>query len=200
MTNKTLPEGYVCKACGSSEHSIHDCTKKIKKSKKEIEPLSSSGSKSGEADKPARSIRKEVCNLKIYISGLPFDTNKISLKSLLEAEGCQVRFIQLVMFDDNPNKCRGIAFVTLKDLDSVSKALQLSERQLGTKLLKVQTVKVEKNDYVKPMSNRTQTPRCYRCGENHDASTCSNPRICYRCKSKDHISSNCPLKIQKIDA
>ena len=36
--------------------------------------------------------------------------------------------------------------------------------------------------------------RCYRCGGKHEPKDCTFDRQCYRCRSTDHISSECPLK------
>ena len=46
----------------------------------------------------------------------------------------------------------------------------------------------------KKLPNGGGSGRCFRCGGAHDAQTCTAARICYRCKSDQHLSSNCPLK------
>lgn len=41
---------------------------------------------------------------------------------------------------------------------------------------------------------KEKVKHCYRCGQLHDAAMCTNPRICYRCRGTDHLSSQCPHK------
>lgn len=192
---KPLPDGYICNACGSDSHSIHDCPSKTK-SKKSVVSVSNEldDTQKAKISKPPKPIKIR----KIYISGLPYDTTKVSLKELLEKvedKPCLVSYIQLVCFEDNLSKCNGQAFVTCKDEQSVNNALLLNGQQIGTKILKVQKVRVDTTAQAIPSSTEgSGQKRCFRCGMNHDPNTCNNPRICYRCKATDHISPHCPLK------
>ena len=190
---KPLPQGYICKACGSDSHSIHDCPRKISKSNPKASASTTTPSSSSKQSKSEK-IKK------IYISGLPYDTTKASIKELLESDEsnpCFISYVNLVCFEDNASKCNGQAFVTLKDQSSVDNALLLNGKNMGKTVLKVQKVRIDNTSSAENTSS-LKKKRCYRCGADHDPSTCNNPRICYRCKSTDHISTMCPQKKNKV--
>lgn len=212
--NKPLPEGYVCKACGSSEHSIHDCPNKIPKKQKTNVDLISSSSSSQKSPGPKKDYQKAVPSeekdkdksKKVYISGLPFHITKPKLKEILEEKDCDVAFIQLVCFPDNPSKCKGVAFVTFRDESSAQKAIELTGTEMEGKTLKVEpyrsdtgTTSSASQSQQVTGDNKGDNKRCYRCGGKHEAKTCTNPRICYRCKSADHLSFACPLKKAEVN-
>ena len=193
---KELPPGYVCKICGSSEHSIHDCSHKISK----IASTSSSSEDKTVTKKVKDSKNGNVSSnsnsLKIYLTGLPFDFTKPKLKDLFQSESCSIAHIQMVMFPDNPKKCKGVAFVTMHDAISIQNAFKLNGRELEGKILKVEKVVVKKKEVV----TKPKVKRCFRCGSpDHEPTVCTNPRICYRCKSFEHLSSNCPKKVVPND-
>jgi len=94
--------------------------------------------------------------------------------------------IKLVMFDDNTKKCKGIGFVRLSSEGDMEKCLEANGVVFHDRIIKITRVL--------PSDNDGKRKACYRCGKMHDPLTCSNPRICYRCKSTSHISSDCPLK------
>jgi len=219
--SKSLPEGYICKACGSSEHSIHDCSNKITSKKQKVsnnnnnEVASSLTSehikeeitqtkKSSSSVAPTESSHIEkYSSKKAYVSGLPFHITKLKLKEILENASCDVAHITLSCFTDNPSKCKGVAFVTFRDEESVQKAIELTGTEMEGKVLKVEAFKSDlsttsiskTSDKPQGTSNKlADNKRCYRCGGKHDAKTCTNARICYRCKSADHLSFDCPQK------
>jgi len=189
---KPLPSGYVCKICGMEDHhAVYACPHKIKKysnqEKSSTELCISETSKSVQT---------------VFISGLPYDLNREALIKYLSDEGCMLNLtkkdIKLVMFEDNPKKCKGLAFIKLHD-DEVTKALALNGKKFGVLNLSVELVdgnrpKSTKKSHKNVTNNEKNVKRCYRCGMLHDPSICSNPRICYRCKSTEHLSSVCPLK------
>jgi hypothetical protein len=205
-TTKPLPDGYVCKACGSTGHAIYNCPKKVSKKAKVHKNL---GESKEELDSLNQTIETQQSHsLTVYITGLPFDTTQQSLKKLLQPESpnenidtesskCRVAFIKLHTFEDNPAKCRGAAIVTLRDSSSLSLALSLNGKNCGAKVLKVELMK-QNNGRRKKTSQLESVKRCYRCGEKHDPNTCTNARICYRCRSTDHLSRDCPLR-KRID-
>ncbi len=162
----------------------------------------------------------------VYISGLPFDMTVAKFLKLVSdhgIEGLKQPFgVHLVPFEDNPSKCKGVAFVTFL---SVQYAQQCCEKMSGLILndkkphmklrAEINTKKQEKewqppsqtkvdlsfsgrihdNTGKRKKKGASGTPRCYRCGGNcPDPKMCENPRICYRCKSTEHLSSQCPLK------
>lgn len=207
---KPLPPGYVCNVCGSVEHAIYNCPNKIPKKvretgtseqKVEAKDKSVSSNKktkfedSSETTSKLKKSAEEKARRRVYMSGLPFDTDIPKLTEYLEKEGCEVDYVKLVTFEDNPTKCKGVAFVTFKSEEFVSVALQLDGRSYGNKTLHVEIVKDKKtSSSTDTKTKNAGAKRCYRCGAAHDPATCKNQRICYRCKSFDHLSSQCPLK------
>ena len=49
----------------------------------------------------------------------------------------------------------------------------------------------------KPKRPKSTVKKCYRCGEDHEPKTCTNLRVCYRCRGTDHLSVDCPKKPKK---
>lgn len=206
--SKPLPEGYICKACGSDSHSIHDCPSKIpKKQKIHVENSSASSNQKnvGKEEKPSKPSEKVVDSSedknnsrKVYVSGLPFHITKPKLKEILEEASCDVAFIQLVCFPDNPSKCKGVAFVTFRDEESAPKAIALTGTEMDGKVLKIEAFHKSETSETSAQGDtqsvKASNKRCYRCGGKHEAKTCTNARICYRCKSEDHLSFDCPQK------
>jgi RNA recognition motif-containing protein len=159
----------------------------------------------------------------LYISGLPFDITReemvyyLSGKYPTNHEGTakhaplcdlgdgEINFkdVKLVMFDDNKKKCKGIAFVKFQNEEDLEKCLLASGQDLNGREIRIE--RVVKRPAPASSSTRSQNtdgPKqkkskgCYRCGQQHDPSTCYNARICYRCGSTDHISTACPKKKQ----
>ena len=216
--SKPLPEGYICKACGSSEHSIHDCPSKVSAKKQKVNNNASSNDdenitelkkkepptkSSSTAEAVESSHIDKYSSKKAYVSGLPFHITKPKLKEILENASCDVAFITLSCFADNPSKCKGVAFVTFRDEESVQKAIELTGTEMEGKTLKIEAFRSDLSTSVAKSSStalaespvgKVDNKRCYRCGGKHDAKTCTNARICYRCKSADHLSFDCPQK------
>jgi hypothetical protein len=210
---KPLPPGYVCKACGNGGHAIYDCPLKVSKK----EPAAAGAGNEAKADTKATKTDKPtpskgndsaapkasapVPNVnKTYVSGLSFDMTTDKLKAFFEERNCKVKDATLVTFDDNKSKCKGFGFVTFLDADSTTAALALSGFDMGKKTLNVvpcvvkEQEKSPRKNADEPRPKKAKVPKCYRCGENHDPATCSNPRICYRCRASTHLSSQCPMK------
>jgi hypothetical protein len=160
--SRELPEGYECRACGSSEHSIYDCS--LYQSRK----------------------KTKTKKVKLFLWGLTNSTTPESLESFLNEHEITDPLVKLVM---NDRGCKGVGFVTVDESER-EKVLALNATDFGTGKF---NVKIDSKDPQK----KIQGKRCYRCGEKHDSATCNNPRICYRCKRSDHISSECPMKNSK---
>eukprot|EP01038_Epipyxis_sp_PR26KG_P011339 gene11339-15204_t len=239
-----LPVGYVCKACGiANDHAIYNCSRKLKKKKldvnsngndnsNDVSPLSIKPKSTAntipfndQENKPVK-VRSDSTTT-LFVSGLPFTFTKEQLQDLLQQklndytnednDLIPIQDINLIMFADNPKKCKGVAYVKIPTIEKQS-YLQLNNIVIGTNpknqqdlLLKIEenttrlnSVKKVKKTKVKLESNeknennsKIQKKHCFRCGLLHDPSTCLNPRICYRCKGTDHLSSSCPMKAKK---
>jgi len=158
----------------------------------------------------------------LYVSGLPFDITREELvyylsgkypsnhegtsehKPLCDLGEGEISFkdVKLVMFDDNKKKCKGIAFVKFQSEDDLEKCLLASGQDLNGREIRIERV------VKRPAPTSSHQPRdpnapkqkkskgCYRCGQQHDPSTCYNSRICYRCGATDHISTACPKRNQ----
>lgn len=243
---KPLPPGYVCNACGGSDHAIYNCPIKISKKKPKKSGASSeslipelvevcqevavSPASKGAAEAPEASAAEEEGGVeehnknKVYLSGLPFDMTNEKLTAFLASHDVVALHVRTMPFPDNDSKCIGVAFVTLNDEASTARCFELTGISMGRKTLKVEQI-TDKKKKGKATGERMagggrggaagggrggaggrsgpgapkakKIPRCYRCGEMHNPDTCINPRICYRCKSFDHISSQCPKKKPK---
>lgn len=181
-SKKPLPPGYACNCCGAVElHAVYDCPDRVAQPKED------------------RKIpeQSKLTKFKVHISGLPFSTTVKSLMNFLN-EGCtsvdlQVgeKDIKLVSFTDNPKKCKGLAFVSAATERLYNRLLSINGRLYDDLIIKVE--KISTTNLRKPEKDRLEK-RCYRCGEYHDPQTCSNERICYRCRQTGHLSKFCPLK------
>lgn len=244
-TKKPLPPGYVCKACGmKDDHAIYDCTLAVKKSKQEKEAAKSEPAEkpapvaTKSVTKPAAPAEVKTNNeasnsapssseatptdnsLTAFITGLPFKTNRTKVIEIFQSEGFAKdvtgKDVKLVMFEDRPEKCRGLAYVTFKSTEDYNKAIALSGKEYEGRSLQIvpcapmvtktgdapgagtggkSNIKGAFKSKGKQLPEGVvKIPRCYRCGALHDAKTCTNQRICYKCKGTDHLSSQCPLK------
>jgi hypothetical protein len=181
---KPLPEGYICKACGKGGHPIYECDVYIEKKKK-------------------KKTENIIPRQKFFVSGLPHSHTAEEFKTYLQANGitCENIKIQLAM-RSNGTESKGYGIITL-DSSNTDAMLALNEATVGHRQINVKLddpnakkAKVTKIDAEVGAIVAT-TKRCYRCGEHHNSRDCTNPRICYRCKSTEHISSDCPKKVQK---
>ena len=129
--------------------------------------------------------------------------------------------IHVVCFPDSPNKCKGVAFVTFTNRAAAERCVRKLDGMEGANSnkgegdsgsSKVMTIHAEINKRKqtkewKPPAARAgpsvvfkngvdgdKEIRCYRCGGKHEPKDCTFDRQCYRCRSTDHISSECPLK------
>lgn len=164
----------------------------------------------------------ETSKMTLYVSGLPFDITKSNLVYYLSGkfpEGIEgntkhdplcdlgdseihIKDVKLVMFDDNKSKCKGIAFVKFQSEEDLEKCLLCSGKELNGREIRLERIvkkapPVVSNSHQQNDGPKQKKPKgCYRCGQQHDPSTCYNARICYRCGSKDHISTACPKRKQ----
>jgi|EP01033_Poteriospumella_lacustris_P015170 hypothetical protein len=154
----------------------------------------------------------------IFLSGLPFDITKDKLLKAIESISDSVcnlslRNITLLCFQDNPNRCRGIGYINCEHDDDFQRCLQLQGMTIGKMTISAQESKLPAkqphhqavagmgpNGGKGPSAHAKKAkgpPRCYRCGQMHDPATCSNERICYKCRQPGHLSSQCPVKKPK---
>lgn len=130
--------------------------------------------------------------------------------------------VHVVTFDDNKSKCKGIAFVTFIDRASADECckkfsgISLNEEKPHVKIICQINKRKQEKEWKPPSDAKVslkfsgnnynhsgksgkyggdqKEKRCYRCGGNHNPSTCQAERICYRCKQTGHLSSQCPLR------
>lgn len=181
---KPLPEGYICKACGKGGHPIYECDVYIDKKKK----------KKSETVVPRQ---------KFFVSGLPHSHTAEEFESYLKQNGISSDNIKVQLaMRSNGTESKGYGIVTL-DAESTDAMLALNEatvghRQINIKLDDPTAKKTKAKPQIESGAIATATTaRCFRCGEHHNSRDCTNPRVCYRCKSTEHISSDCPKKIAK---
>jgi hypothetical protein len=181
---KPLPEGYICKACGKGGHPIYECDVYIEKKKKQ---------KTEKAGPPRQ---------KFFISGLPHSHTAEEFETYLKANGISSDIIKIQLaMRSNGKESKGYGIVTLDASDSAA-MLELNEASVGHRQINVKlddpAAKKAKKTHIPAAGEPAPTAtRCFRCGEHHNSKDCTNPRICYRCKSTEHISSECPTKSQK---
>ncbi len=204
--SKPLPEGYKCKICGVEDHhAAYDCPHKVKKFEKPAKVAKTAENTDTTTAKQTTSNDDSTStNMSVFISGLPYDLNRETLLKFLLDEGCDPEMvkkdIKLVMFEDNSKKCKGLAYVKCHTEEQLAKCIAINGKKFGPLNLSIE--RVESN---RPKANKTNhknvvqvhganAKRCFRCGMHHDPATCSNPRICYRCKSTEHLSNACPMK------
>ena len=169
----------------------------------------------------------------VFITGLPFSCKHAEVIAVFQSEGIgsdlSRKDVRLVMFDDSPQRCKGLAYVTFHSEDDYRMALALTNRTMAGRTLSIEVCKPNKptaiaggnshshgdsgrgsRKYDNPLSSSSSSSssfgkkksnssssssrRCYRCGMLHDVNQCTNKRICYRCKSTEHLSSQCPMK------
>jgi hypothetical protein len=215
---KDLPPGYICKACGAKdEHAIYNCPvkipkKKMDKSKKQKE-ASAEQSGDGGGDGGGDGDGDGGATAAVWLEGLPFDTNVDKLREMLKEHSCdkhlKYKGITIATFSDNKNKCKGMASISYESQSAAKAAiLALNGKQVGDRKLSAAYYRPkEKSDPSSSSSSSSSFKRknavaikgekvkhCYRCGGAHDHSTCTEARVCYRCLSTEHLSSECPKK------
>jgi hypothetical protein len=168
---KPLPEGYICNACKQPGHAIFDCPLKIKKI--HVEP-------------------KRI----IFLSKIPKSWGeKDVMKFFADNEISREKLSNLKLVSDAKSNYmfKGIVLVTASGDDCISKLIAMNGHEIEGKPIVVkfnESLKKQKRE--PPQGVKT----CYRCGQIHsqDPKQCPNPRICYKCKGTDHLSSDCPKK------
>jgi hypothetical protein len=163
-TKRPLPPGYLCRACNQTGHAIYDCPLKVSK---------------------IRSDPKKT----VFMSHLPRSWKRDNILSFLngrEISGDAISNIKMVTSEtDGETEFKGIALVTVIGLEALAKILQLNGDKVADRDIIVKINEPQKRESVK---------HCFRCGGIHDPSTCNNPRICYKCRTSGHLSSECPKK------
>lgn len=187
----------------------------------------------------------------VFISGLPFSCKATEVIAVFQSEGIgsdlSRKDVRLVMFDDSPQRCKGLAYVTFHSEDDYKMALALTNRTMAGRTLLIEVCKPNRSAITagngnnhgdnggggggakqledrsksggrgsrnhddhpasssssssfgkKKISSSTSSSRCYRCGMQHDVNQCTNKRICYRCKSTEHLSNQCPMKKKSL--
>jgi hypothetical protein len=224
------------------DHAIYNCTLAVKRSKEEKEALkpevpppakldavsvTPKSQPAAKGENSAKEVKQSTApsssdttaadtSLTAFITGLPFKTSRSKVIDIFQSEGFAKdvtgKEVKLVMFEDRPEKCRGLAYVTFKSKEDYDQALALSGKEYEGRTLQIvpcapQGKSGETNRKAhnpRADQGRGKLPegvvkinRCYRCGAMHDPSTCTNQRICYKCKSTEHLSSQCPMKKPK---
>lgn len=138
-----------------------------------------------------------------FVSGLSFETTRESLLQLIQENVKEplpltARDIVILSFADS-KRCKGLAYVNFDREEHLQLCLALDGLPHGDRTLSfqksAQPVKSRKQAGLE--KSRQEGPRCYRCGGKHDPKECTNPRICYRCRSTEHLSGNCPMRHKK---
>ncbi|RYH14108.1 hypothetical protein EON65_34140 [archaeon] len=219
---KALPPGYRCNACGAvDDHAIYNCPNKIAKNEKPKEnpekKTSSSSTIPSDPSTPNTSVadkkkekkerkkdkskyEKRVYKRSVFVSGLPFTSTKDSILKLLNdnMEGefsLKPRDVVLLTFPDNPQRCKGLAYVNFADEDEFSRALAVDGIKVENKTLNVVESKIATKSSTGEKKKYNKVKRCFRCGKTgHEPKECTNPRVCYKCLATDHISKDCPKK------
>ncbi len=135
-TKKKLPSGYTCKICGvSDDHAVYECPEG--KGKGKSNDKDKDRDRDNKKQKVTSSSNKEYTptptntntntngEVQVYLSGLPFDYTSGKLITLLRenniSNGLKHPFgIHMVCFKDNPNKCKGIAFITYMNINDAN--------------------------------------------------------------------------------
>ena len=218
---------------GSRDDDLAHPVQKSIRSNKDTQQVKATDGSSGPLQPRTTNSIKHV----VFISGLPFSCKPAEVIAVFQSEGIgsdlSRKDVRLVMFEDSPQRCKGLAYVTFHSEDDYRMALALTNRSMAGRTLSIEVCKPNKptitgsgsshgdsSGGVKQLEDRSKgtgrgsrkqddhptssssssfrkkkiNSRCYRCGMKHDVNQCTNKRICYRCKSTEHLSSQCPLK------
>ena len=224
---KELPPGYVCAACGAVDlHAIYDCTIKVSKKQLQavsqtvwIEglPLGSTLQRIKDIlaeHKCSAAIRHKGINLICFsdshkckgMASVTFETKEGAQECITKLHGAKILRDATAgaaegegegegeeeggASTEKKSRSKGKSSLVLKVTsfnpgEKAASAASASQRVNGNGQRGAGAVKHEK------------VKRCFRCGGVHDSATCTEARVCYRCKSTEHLSSACPLKKTK---
>ena len=139
--NKPVPSDYVCQACKNKEtplHWIYDCPLKV--------------TMPGINHKSNKNHVNEPSELKVFVSGLPFDAKAKDVRGLFASCG-KMKHCKLLTFPDT-GRCKGQAFLTFETDEAAKAAIKLSgspingeeddKESKGEKSRKALTLKVSK--------------------------------------------------------
>ena len=117
--NKPVPSDYICQACKNEEtpplHWIYDCP--LKKTMPGIN------------HKKSNNHVHDPSNLKVFVSGLPFDVKVKDVRQLFSACG-NVKRCKLLTFPDT-ERCKGQAYLTFETSEAALEALKLNGSSIG---------------------------------------------------------------------
>ena len=165
-TIKPLPPGYICKACGmKDDHAIYNCS--LYKPKK-----------------------RQIPKSKFFMWKLSHGITSTRIKDWLSENGIEGFMEVTLVMDKIKDECKGVGIVTVETSQSDA-ILALNGSTLDGRVF---NIKVDDKPQREEATKSKKLKRCYRCGGDHEPSACTNDRICYKCKSSDHISSECPIK------
>ena len=132
---------------------------------------------------------------KFFVSNIPHTTSAEELESFIRENGIKndIKIRLAMRVKSNENK--GFGIITI-DASFTNEMLALNNATVGHREInvKLDDPEVKKTKNREDWSGAQPTKRCFRCGECHDPKKCTNARICYRCKSTDHLSSECEKK------
>lgn len=117
--NKPVPSDYICQACKNEKtpplHWIYDCP--LKKTIPGINHKKSNKHVHGPS------------NLKVFVSGLPFDVKVKDVRQLFSACG-NVKKCKLLTFPDT-ERCKGQAYLTFETEEAALEALKFNGSPIG---------------------------------------------------------------------
>ena len=211
-SEKPLPQGYVCKLCGGTDHAVYDCS--LKKKRKELEgqsnPPSSSSSSSAIGGEKMKSSKIKFdsssdggekssadaaasTNTTVHLSGLPFDMTKQSLEDYLRKEDCDEGLLPLshhsLKYFEDSQRCKGVAYLIYSCKGFALGAIEkLSGRAMGTKELRA-AILVEKSKESSRVAGRSSDNN--RGGGGGEGEKREKEKRCYRCGSTGHGPKEC---------
>lgn len=143
---------------------------------------------------PLKISKKRKEKKSVFMSRLPKTWDRAAFTCFLtsaEVDENAVVNTNMVMNSTAEGGFSGVVILTIEGTETLAKILQLNGKLVGGReiIVKLNT----------PQQSKHVQKKCARCGGAHDIATCNNPRVCYRCRKTDHISSECPKRSSKFE-